>query len=171
MYMKLEGSVIEGGGATIKGLDGDGWFAISSYDFAQYREYVMDIGNANNGDSGGKGIAPCFISKPLCPASHVLNSFFYSPGATGKDVALCITKPARDGKGDVPHLISFLVGARLNSYTVTCSEGVQRETFGVTFNEIETEYFNENENGEITTVGKTGFDVASGEMTSGIEAT
>ena len=98
IYMRIDGVQVSGG-ATIEGLPGEGWFAISSYSWGAVRSVAMDIGNGTNADSGMVAMSEVNISKEADGASEDLLSFLFSPGPEGKDVEIVFTKPARDGSG------------------------------------------------------------------------
>lgn len=167
IYMRIDGVDVKGG-ATIEGLDGNGWFAISSYKWGGVRNVAMDIGNANNADSGMVAITEVNFTKQADGASEDLLSFLFSPGKDGKTVEIAFTKPESTGQGAVIYFQIKLTNARLVSYNVEGSDGAQPiEKVALSYTEISQKHNYELDGGELKDGGIVTYNIPQGKLLSG----
>ncbi|CAH8207551.1 Hcp1 family type VI secretion system effector [Vibrio aestuarianus] len=172
IYMRVSGLQVEGA-ATIGQLETaeskkDGWFAISSYSWGAVRNVSMDIGNANNADSGMVAMSEVNVAKQVDGASEDLLSFLFSPGKEGKTVEIAFTKPKSDGQGTDVYFQVKLEKARLVSYNVSGSDGSQPyESLSFSYVEISQKHHYEKDGGELQSGGVVTYDLPTGKMTSG----
>lgn len=166
IYMRLDGVDVQGG-ATVDGLDGQGWFALLGYSWGGMRGVKMDIGNGNNTDSGVVALSEVNVTKQMDGASDALLSFFFVPGKEGKEIEIAFTKPSVQGEGvDVYYQVK-LDKARLVSYNISGSEGGQPiESMSLSYVEISHKHNHENEGGELIDGGIVAFNVPFGKVTS-----
>ncbi|MGF1767663.1 type VI secretion system tube protein Hcp [Enterovibrio makurazakiensis] len=167
IFMRIDGVDVKGG-ATIEGLEGTGWFAISSYKWGGVRNVAMDIGNANNADSGMVAITEVNFTKQADGASEDLLSFLFNPGKEGKMVEIAFTKPESGGQGAVVYFQIKLSNARLVSYNVEGTDGSQpMEKVALSYIEISQKHNYELEDGELKDGGIVTYNVPQGKLLSG----
>ncbi|MCG7586592.1 MULTISPECIES: Hcp family type VI secretion system effector [Photobacterium] len=167
IYMRIDGVQVDGG-ATIEGLPGEGWFALSSYSWGAMRNVAMDIGNGTNADSGMVAMSEVNITKEVDGASEDLLSFLFSPGTAGKDVEIVFTKPARDGSGAEIYFQVKLNEARLVSYNVSGSDGSQPfESIALSYVQLDQLHWHEDNGGKMDKGGLVSYNVPGGKMLSG----
>ncbi|MDE1211223.1 type VI secretion system tube protein Hcp [Vibrio aestuarianus] len=172
IYMRVEGLNVTGGATAtdVEGLESkkDGWFAISSYSWGAVRNVSMDIGNANNADSGMVAMSEVNVAKQVDGASEDLLSFLFSPGKEGKTVEIAFTKPKSDGQGTDVYFQVKLEKARLVSYNVSGSDGSQPyESLSFSYVEISQKHHYEKDGGELVSGGLVSYSIPLGKMTSG----
>ncbi|MDD1783982.1 type VI secretion system tube protein Hcp [Enterovibrio sp. ZSDZ35] len=167
IYMRIDGVDVKGG-ATITGLDGTGWFALSSYKWGGVRNVQMDIGNGNNADSGMVALSEVKITKQTDGASEDLLSYLFNPGKEGKTVEIAFTKPESGGQGAIVYFQIKLSNARLVSYTVEGNDGGQpHETVSLAYVEISQKHNYELEDGEMKDGGIVTYNLPQGKLLSG----
>lgn len=167
IFMRIDGVDVKGG-ATVMGLEGSGWFAIGYYSWGAVRNVAMDIGNGNNADSGMVAMSEVNISKEIDGATEDLQSFLYNPGKEGKTIEIAFTKPEADGSGAKLYFQVKLSNARLVSYNINGSDGVQpSESISLSYVEISQKHNYELEGGEIKDGGIVTYNLPQGKMLSG----
>ncbi|WP_087024139.1 Hcp family type VI secretion system effector [Thaumasiovibrio subtropicus] len=167
IFMRIDGVDVKGG-ATITGLEGSGWFALASYSWGGNRNVAMDIGNANNADSGMVSVNEITITKQVDGASEDLLSFLFNPGKEGKTVEIAFTKPESAGQGAIVYFQIKLSNSRLVSYNVTGTDGVQpTETVSLAYVEISQKHNYELEDGEMKDGGIVTYNIPQGKLLSG----
>ncbi|WP_028862177.1 Hcp family type VI secretion system effector [Psychromonas aquimarina] len=167
IYMRIEGVKVTGG-ATVEGLPGDGWFALSSYSWGAVRSVAMDIGNGTNADSGMVAMSEVNITKETDGASEDLLSFLFSPGLEGKNVEIVFTKPSRDGSGSDIYFQVKLEKARVVSYNVSGSDGSQPfESISMSYIQLDQLHWHEDDGGKMEKGGLVSYNVPQGKMLSG----
>ncbi|GLO63052.1 hypothetical protein MACH09_35600 [Vibrio sp. MACH09] len=167
IYMRIDGVDVKGG-ATVEGLDGTGWFALSSYSWGGVRNVAMDIGNGNNADSGMVAMSEVNIAKQVDGASEDLLSFLFNPGKEGKTVEIAFTKPEPTGQGAIVYFQIKLSNARLVSYNVSGSDGAQPyESAALSYVEISQKHNYELEGGEVKDGGIVTYNVPQAKLLSG----
>lgn len=167
IFMRIDGVDVKGG-ATVEGLEGSGWFAISSYHWGGIRNVAMDIGNGNNADSGMVAVSEVSITKQVDGASEDLLSFLYNPGKEGKTIEIAFTKPEVDGSGAKVYYQVKLSNARCVNYHANGHDGSQpSESCAFSYVEISVKHNYELEGGEIKEGGIVTFNVPLGKMISG----
>lgn len=167
IYMRIEGVEVKGG-ATIEGIPGVGWFALSSYNWGAVRSVAMDIGNGTNADSGMVAMSEVNVTKEADGASEPLLSFLFSPGAEGKNVEIVFTKPASDGAGAVIYFQVKLDKARLVSYNISGSDGSQpSESLSLSYIQLDQLHWREDAGGKLEKGGIVSYNVPQGKMLSG----
>lgn len=168
LFMKIEGVDIPGS-VELVGLDGAGWFIISSASYALYRDIDMEVGRMGHAEKSLLSFSPVHVSRRCDPASYYLQSLIFCGGIEGKEVAIASTIPAEDGKGIRATEMQFLIGVRFSSLSRELSETGINESFSMTYTEMETEFFELTPTGELTSVGKTAYDLKNAAMTSGAQ--
>ncbi len=167
IYMRIEGVDVKGG-ATVEGLEGNSWFAISSYSWGGVRNVAMDIGNGNNADAGMVALSEVNIAKQVDGASEDLLSYLFNPGKEGKTVEIAFTKPESDGSGAKLYFQVKLSKARLVSYNVSGSDGSQPfESISLSYVEISQKHNYELDGGEIKDGGIVTYNLPQGKLLSG----
>jgi len=168
IFMRIDGNDQIKGAATVSEIGGKkGFFALSSFSWSAMRGVSVDIGNADNKDSGMVALGEINCSKEMDGASPYLNTFLYAPGEKGKKVEIVFTKPNRSGKGLVPYVIYTIENTRMASYSISGSEGGQPgESFSMTYTTISQTYFTEAEGGKIEKAAEVGFDTKTAQITS-----
>ena len=172
LYMRIEGQTPKGA-STAKftggeSLSAEGWFTITSFEWAAMRSVGMDIGDGYNADTGMVGMRELVVRKVLCGASENILSCLFIPGPEGKEFDLIATKPDREGKGIEVYLQIKLEKARIVSYGVVCTDGSQpNETITVAYNLIKVKHWHETEGGQLEAGGLVTFDLPTGEVLSG----
>jgi type VI secretion system secreted protein Hcp len=167
IYMRIVNVNVDGG-ATVEGLPGEGWFALSSYSWGAMRNVAMDIGNGTNADSGMVAMSEVNLTKEVDGASEDLLSFLFSPGPEGKEVEIVFTKPARDGSGADIYFQVKLEKARLVSYNVSGSDGVQpSESITLSYVQLDQLHWHEDNAGKMEKGGLVSYHVPQGKMLSG----
>lgn len=166
IYMRIDGVDVKGG-ATVEGLEGKGWFAISSYGWGGARNVAMDIGNGSNADSGMVALGEVSVSKQVDGATENLLSFLFNPGKEGKTVEIGFTKPDADGSGAILYFQVKLENARLVSYHINGSEGaLPYESLSLSYVEISQKH-NYVEDGKVTPGGLVTYNLPQGKLLSG----
>jgi type VI secretion system secreted protein Hcp len=169
IYMRIE-SVDVKGGATVEGLEGTGWFALSSYAWGGVRNVAMDIGNGNNADGGMVALSEINLTKQVDGASEDLLSYLFNPGKEGKTVEVAFTKPEADGSGAKLYFQVLLSKARLVSYNVTGTDGSQpHENIALSYIEISQKHNYELDGGEIKEGGLVSYNLPQGKLLSGAQ--
>lgn len=168
IFMRLEGVEVKGG-ATQVGLEGTGWFAISSYSWGASRAVGMDVGNGNNADSGMVALSEVNITKEADGATEQLLSFLFNPGKEGKTIEIAFTKPGPDGSGAQVYFQVKLTLSRASGYQISGSDGMGglMESISLSYVEISMKYNYELENGEIKDGGIVAYNVPKGKLLSG----
>ena len=167
IYMRMDGVTVTGG-ATIEGLKGDGWIALTSYNWGAHRNVAMDIGNGNNADSGMSAMSEVVVTKECDGSSGSLLSYLFKPGNEGKTVEFVFTKPGTDGSGAAQYLQVKLTNARLVSYTINGNDGYQpHERIAFSYVEIYQRHDFELEGGEVKQGGIVTYNVPKGKLLSG----
>lgn len=168
IYMRIDGNDTIKGSATVTDIGGKkGFFALNSVSWSAQRGVGVDIGNADNNDSGMVALGEIHCAKQMDGASPFLTTFLFSPGDTGKKVEIVFTKPNRAGKGLVPYLIITLENARMSSYNVSGSDNAQpSESFSLTYTTVAQTYYVEEEGGKIDKSAEVAFDTQKAEITS-----
>ncbi|CAA0084171.1 Uncharacterised protein [BD1-7 clade bacterium] len=169
IYMRIEGVDIKDG-ATVEGLPDSGWVALNSYSWSAVRGVTMDIGNANNSDTGMVALSEVNVSKEVDSGSEGLLSFLYSPGTEGKTVWVAFTKPTRDGSGAEVYFQIKLLKARIVSYNVSGSDGAQPyENLAFSYTQIDQTHWHEDDGGNMQQGGLVSYSVPQGKMLSGAQ--
>ncbi|WP_133405429.1 type VI secretion system tube protein Hcp [Parashewanella tropica] len=166
IYMQIDG-VSPNGAATVDGLDGDGWIALTSLTWGGVRNVGMEVGDATNSDKGIVAVQEVNVTKMADGASEFIMSILYSPGAEGKEVTFVATVPMSDGSGVQIAYQMKLTNSKISSYNKSISEGGIVETIAFTYNEITQKHNFQEASGDMSDGGLVTFDVGKGAMTSG----
>ena len=172
MYMKLGTHTIKGGAtASYTGDPGvtssGGWFAIRSLSWHAARSVTMDIGNGMNKDTGMSGMSEMVFTKEMDGASEVLLSRMYVPGKEGDTVDVIITKPDRQGKGQVIYLLVEMENGRIVDYSISVADGsTPFESLALAYSKIKFKHWNEDQGGNLDAGGDVTFDIGSGQALS-----
>ena len=167
IYMQIKGVDVKGG-ATVEGLDGKGWFALSSYSWGGVRNVAMDIGNGTNAVGGMVALSEVNLTKEVDGASEDLLTYLFNPGKDGKEIEIVFTKSLPDGAGVVFYFQVKLLQARLVSYNVSGSDGSQpQESFSLSYTEISQKHNYELEGGELKDGGLVTYNLPQGKLLSG----
>ena len=169
IFMKIDKLDAVKGGATIPEIDKKkGLFKLDSTSWGAVRGTSIEVGNANNSDKGIVGLGEMNISRTCDGATPHLITWLYSPGDTGKDVIIFITKPSRDGKGINQNITYNLTGCRISNYqTQSHAGGEPSESFSLTYTKIENIFHVEDGGGTISKGSTVTYDVSKAEMVSG----
>jgi len=166
--MRIDGITSMKGTSTLENIGGkEGFFAINGMSWSADRSMVINIGNANNSDTGGIHLSPVMINRSSDGASPYLTTFLFAPGADGQTIEIVCTKPNRDGEGMDPYLIITLEGARVANYSVDCSDGsLPEENFALVYTTVSQVYYHEDANGTIAKGDTVKFDCPLGKAVS-----
>lgn len=144
LFMRIDGNTDIPGTATIGDITGTttkGWFAIESVSWGAMRGVSVDIGNANNADSGMVAMGEVSISKSYDGATPFIQTFMYEPTKTGKLVQAVVTRPIAEGGGVEAVMIFTMASARVSNYSLSCGEGgLPSESFSLTYNSIDQSF-------------------------------
>ncbi|KAF7772310.1 Hcp1 family type VI secretion system effector [Pseudoalteromonas citrea] len=168
IFMRIDGNDTIKGAATVVDLNSKkGWFAVDSLSWGAMRGVSVDIGNANNQDSGMVALGEISISKTYDGATPYLLTYLFQPGADGKTIELVMTKPSRDGKGIIPYYVISLEEARMANFSISGSDGGQpSESFSLTYTKIEQIFFVEDEGGKLEKAASVKYDATTNQLTS-----
>ncbi|OQX38029.1 MAG: hypothetical protein B0D91_05260 [Oceanospirillales bacterium LUC14_002_19_P2] len=169
IYMRVDGLDVQGV-ATIEGLEnlGKGWFAVKSFNWGGVRSVTMDIGNANNADSGMVAMSEVNTTKQVDGASEGLLSFLYMPGDEGKVVEVVFTKPHRSGQGAEIYFQIKMDKARLVTYNVSGTDGGEPyESLAFSYITLHQKHWHESAGGKLEAGGLVSYDLATGKVISG----
>lgn len=168
IFMRIDGLTDVKGAATVEDIGGKkGFFAINSMNWSAARSVSVNIGNANNADTGTISSNPISISRASDGASPYLTTFLFAPGKDGRTIEIVLTKPDRGGEGVVPYLIVTLEGARVADYAVSGFDGgLPDESFSLVYTSVSQVYYYEDQDGTISKGDTVKFDCPTAKLVS-----
>lgn len=167
-FMRVDGVNKTNGIATVTGLEGEGWFKITSFAWAAFRNVGMEIGNGSNQDAGVGGVSPFSVSKEVDGATASLLSFFFAPGPAGADMQMVTTKSTTDGQGvEITASLAIKCG-RMTGFSISGEPGNEHENITVVYQSFEWAFYPEEAGGTLGPAEIVGYNVAKAVLESGV---
>ena len=168
LFMRIDKNDKIKGGATVEKIGGkEGWFALQSVSWSGARGVNIEIGNAENRDSGIVHMGELSCSKSYDGASPFMSTFLFFPGKEGKTVYVTDTKPNREGDGVIPYLEFELTNARMSNYSLMTSDGGDpSESFSLVYTKVTITYYVEDDGGKVTKAATVAYDAPTAKLES-----
>jgi type VI secretion system secreted protein Hcp len=142
-------------------------FALQSVSWSGARGVNIEIGNAENRDSGIVHMGELSCSKSYDGASPFMSTFLFYPGTEGKTVFVTDTKPNREGDGIIPYLEFELTNARMSNYSIMTSDGGDpSESFSLVYTKVTITYYVEDDGGKVTKAATVAYDAPTAKLES-----
>ena len=168
LFMRIDKNDKIKGGASVEKIGGkEGWFALHSAGWSGARGVNIEIGNAENRDSGIVHLGELSCSKPFDGASAYIATFLFMPGDKGKTVFIANIKPNRQGDGVVPYLEFELEASRISNYSLQTTDGGEpSENFSLAYTKVTITYYTETDGGKIEKTATVAYDAPTAKLVS-----